>query len=163
MKNNRLYSELDGTDRQILSRLQDDGSVSTAQLADALSLSVTPCWRRLRKLEDEGFITGFQANLDRRRMGFGLLGFVQIDFDIHTDHDAPAQFELAIRQCPEVLSCHKVTGQADYMLVVVSEDLDAYGVFVDTVLKMLPGVTGIHSTLSLKEVKASSRVPVRGV
>lgn len=150
---------LDDTDRALLALVQVDGRMSNARLAEALSLSETPCWRRLKRLEAEGIIDGYQANLNRRRLGLGVLAVVQLCFANHTD-DAPTRFEEAVQHIPEVLSCHNVTGEADYFLQVVARDLDAYGVFVAEVLRKIPGVSSIRSSLSLREVKASTRLPV---
>lgn len=159
MGTNRLHTDLDEVDRTILRLIQEDGSLSNAKLAERLSLSVTPCWRRLHRLEQDGYIEGYQANLNRRKLGYGVLAFVQLGFGIHTD-DSPNRFEKAILAHPEVLSCHKITGAADYMLQVVAQDLDSYGEFIERVLRVLPGVTSIHSSLALREIKASSRLPV---
>ena len=149
----------DEVDRSILRLVQQDGRMSNARLAEALSLSETPCWRRLKRLEAEGYVEGYQANLNRRRMGFGVLALVQISFGNHAS-DAPARFEEAVQAIPEVLSCHNVTGEADYFLQIVAQDLDAYGRFVSEVLRGMPGITSIRSSLSLREVKASTRLPV---
>jgi Transcriptional regulators len=154
-------SGLDDTDRALLALVQQDGRMSNAKLAEALSLSETPCWRRLKRLEAEGVIDGYQANLNRRRLGYGVLALVQLCFGNHSD-DAPSNFEAAVQHIPEVLSCHNVTGEADYFLQVVAKDLEAYGRFVSDVLRKLPGVTSIRSSLSLREVKASTRLPVAG-
>ncbi|MES2943003.1 MAG: Lrp/AsnC family transcriptional regulator, partial [Pseudomonadota bacterium] len=81
MKNKQLKNDLDEVDLTILQLLQEDGTLSNAKLAERLSLSVTPCWRRVRRLEEEGFIDGYQANLNRRKMGFGVLAFVQLGFE----------------------------------------------------------------------------------
>ncbi|MFZ6653751.1 Lrp/AsnC family transcriptional regulator [Undibacterium sp. TJN19] len=159
MKNKHLKKPLDDVDLNILRQLQADGSLSNAKLAERLSLSVTPCWRRIRRLEEEGFIEGYQANLNRRKLGFDVLAFVHLCFDIHTD-DSADRFEEAVLTYPEVLSCHKITGKADYLLQVVAEDLDRYGEFVEHILRRLPGVTSIHSSLTLREIKSSSRLPV---
>jgi len=152
---------LDETDRALLDLLQADGRMTNARLAEALSLSETPCWRRLKRLEERGIIEGFQANLNRRRLGFGVLALVQLCFANHVD-EATARFETAVLDIPEVLACHNVTGEADYFLEVVAEDLDAYGRFVTEVLRKLPGVTSIRSSLSLREIKASTRLPLAG-
>jgi DNA-binding Lrp family transcriptional regulator len=159
MKKNRPRIELDATDREMLRLLQGDAGMSNAALGERLSLSVTPCWRRRKRLEDEGMIKDYQANLDRRMLGFDVLAFVHIRFGGHTD-DAPDQFEQTIQALPEVLSCHKITGDADYVLQVVAADLDAYGEFVEHVLRKQRGIASIQSTLALREVKSTSRVPV---
>lgn len=159
MRKNIPIDELDAEDRAILRMLQGDGRMSNARLAESLSMSETPCWRRLKRLEASGLIAGYQANLNRQALGFGVLALVQLSFASHTD-DAPARFEAAIQDIPEILSCHNVTGEADYFLQIVSKDLESYGNFVTDVLRKLPGVTSMRSSLSLREVKASTRLPV---
>lgn len=143
----------------MLRMLQDDGSLSNAALGEKLSLSVTPCWRRRKHLEDEGVITGYHASIDRRAIGLDLLAFVQIRINIHSDQTAD-DFEAVIRSRPEVISCHKVTGNADYILQVVATDLDAYGDFVERILRRQAGVAWIQSSLALREVKAASQLPI---
>ena len=157
----RASVELDGVDRAMLRLLQDDGALSNATLGEKLSLSVTPCWRRRKRLEDEGVITGYQANLDRRALGMNVFAFVQVTFNMHSDEDSD-HFEEVMRRHDEVTSCHKITGAADYILQVVAADLDAYAEFVERVLRKQAGVSSIQSSLALREVKFSSRVPVPG-
>lgn len=135
--------------------------MSNPKLAEHVSLSVTPCWRRLRRLEEDGFITSYQANLDRRKLGLDVLAFVQLSFLVVTDATTK-HFEEVILAHPEVLSCHKITGQADYLLQVVAEDLDAYSDFVENVLRAVPGISLIHSSLAMREIKSSSRLPIPG-
>ena len=151
--------ELDRVDRQILALLQEDATLSNAALGERLSMTVTPCWRRRKRLEDLGYIRGYQAQLDRRRLGFGVLAFAQVRFGEHAGED-PDRFEQLVQQLPEVLSCHKVTGEADFALTVVAADLERYGRFVEEVLRKQPGVATIHSSLSLREVKSVSKLPV---
>ncbi|CAM3720640.1 putative HTH-type transcriptional regulator YbaO [Pseudomonas reidholzensis] len=151
--------ELDAVDKQLLTLLQRDGSLSSAALGEHLALTVTPCWRRRKRLEDLGVIRDYQANLDRRKLGFNVMAFAQIRFDNHSA-DAPEKFERVILALPEVLSCHKVTGEADYVLTVLAQDLDSYGQFVEDVLRRQPGIVSIQSSLALREVKAETRIPV---
>lgn len=151
--------DLDGTDRDLLRELQKDGSLSSAALGELVSLTVTPCWRRRKRLEELGVIQGYQANLDRRKLGFDVLAFTQVRFGDHAG-DAPDRFEQAIRQLPQVLSCHKVTGEADYVLTVLATDLESYGRFIEDVLRRQPGVASIQSSLSLREIKSVTRIPV---
>lgn len=159
MSKNRASVELDGVDRAMLRLLQEDGALSNATLGEKLSLSVTPCWRRRKRLEDERVITGYQANLDRRALGMNVFAFVQVTFNMHSGQDSD-HFEDVMRRHDEVTSCHKITGAADYMLQVVAADLDAYAEFVERVLRKQAGVSSIQSSLALREVKFSSRVPV---
>lgn len=156
---NPLLKQLDQTDLGILRELQADGRLSNAKLAEKLSLSETPCWRRLKRLEADGFIEGYQANLSRKKLGYGVVAFVQVTLGNHAG-EAPLQFEKLVASMPEILSCHNVTGDCDYMLQIVASDLDAYGVFVRDQLRKLPGVTSIRSNLSLQEVKSSTALPV---
>ncbi|MBQ1766174.1 MAG: Lrp/AsnC family transcriptional regulator [Aquincola sp.] len=159
MSKDVLSHELDRLDRKLLSLLQDDATLSNAALGECLSMTVTPCWRRRKRLEELGFILGYQAQLDRRKLGFGVLAFAQVRFGDHAGK-APDRFEELVRKLPEVLSCHKVTGEADFALTVVATDLESYGRFVEDVLRKQPGVATIQSSLSLREVKSVSKLPV---
>lgn len=150
---------LDEVDLHILRLLQAEGRLSNARLAERLKLSETPVWRRLRRLEEEGVITGYQALIDRKKLGIGLVAFVQVSFANHMG-EQPDQFEQAIQSVPEILSCHNVTGESDYYLQVVARDLESYGNFVSKVLRKLPGVAEIRSSLSMREVKASKLLPI---
>ncbi len=156
---NQPKIKLDETDYTLLSLMQKDGRASNVKLAQILNLSETPCWRRLKRLEETGCIIGYQANLNRRILGFGVLAFVHICFAIHTD-DSPDLFEEAIQAIPEVLCCHNVTGEADYFLQVVAQDLEAYEQLLSQKLRKLPGVTSIKSSFSLREVKYSTNLPL---
>lgn len=159
MKMNPPNTPLDDTDRAILRELQADGRLSNARLSEKLALSETPCWRRLKRLEAEGYIESYQANLDRRKLGFGVVAFVQVTLGNHAG-ETPLHFEQQVARLPEVLSCHNVSGDCDYLMQVVAADLDAYGAFVRDQLRRLPGVTAIRSNLSLRQLKSSSALPL---
>lgn len=150
---------LDSTDIAILRALQRDGRLTNARLAEQVALSETPCWRRLKRLEADGYIAAYRAELNRRKLGYGVVAFVQITLGDHAG-DAPLQFEQRVAAMPEVLFCHNVTGESDYLLQVVAADLDAYGIFVRDTLRRLPGVSAIRSNLSLREVKADHSLPL---
>ncbi|MBB4952479.1 DNA-binding Lrp family transcriptional regulator [Agrobacterium vitis] len=152
-------SIIDRVNAQILDLLQNDGRMSNAKLAEHLNMSETPCWRRLKRLEESGIIEGYQAKLNRRKLGLGVMAFVQLRCSEH-DQDATRTFHSIVQNCPNILSCHNTTGADDYLIVAVARDLDDYSDFVESVLRRLPGVTDIRSNLSLKEVKASSKLPV---
>ena len=151
--------QLDDTDRELLRLLQEDGTLSSAALCERLSMTVTPCWRRRKRLEELGIIKDYQANLDRRKLGYDVMAFAQVRFGNHSAN-APDEFEQVILKLPQVLSCHKVTGEADYVLTVLANDLESYGRFVEEVLRRQPGIASIQSSLALREVKAVSRIPV---
>ncbi|WP_374244024.1 Lrp/AsnC family transcriptional regulator [Zoogloea sp.] len=150
---------LDSTDIAILRALQRDGRLTNARLAEQVALSETPCWRRLKRLEADGYIAAYRAELNRRKLGYGVVAFVQITLGDHAG-DAPLQFEQRVAAMPEVLFCHNVTGESDYLLQVVAADLDAYGIFVRDTLRRLPGVSAIRSNLSLREIKADHSLPL---
>lgn len=152
-------TQIDGVNAQILNLLQSDGRMTNAKLADHLSMSETPCWRRLKRLEESGIIEGYQANLSRRKLGLGVMAFVQLSCSEH-DQASTAEFERIISTTPNILACHNTTGEDDFLLIVVARDLDDYSAFVDGTLRRLPGVTSIRSNLSLKEMKSSNRLPV---
>lgn len=151
--------DLDKTDLAIMKRLQSDGRLSNSKIAADLSISEAACWRRIKSLEQEGYIQGYQANLDRRKLGFGVIAFVQLTYVEH-DTDTTEHFERVIRESEQVLSCHNTTGDADFLLQVVAKDLDDYSRFVEQVLRKLKGVSAISSSLSLREVTSSTRLPM---
>lgn len=153
------FSNLDRADLGILALLQADGRLSNARLAEQVNLSEAPCWRRVRRLEGEGVIQGYQAVLDRARLGYEVLAFVLVSLGNHRGDEPPA-FEAAVVQEPRILSCHNIAGESDYLLQVIAPDLDAYGRFVASVLRQLPGVSAIRSLLSLREVKATTHLPL---
>ncbi|WP_174525111.1 Lrp/AsnC family transcriptional regulator [Burkholderia glumae] len=151
--------ELDKVDVEIVRRLQMDGRLSNAKLAEELHISDASCWRRTRRLEEQGIIQGYEAIVNRRKVGGGVMAFVQIVCTQHGD-EVTAAFERIIFACPQVLAYHNTTGEADFLLQVVARDLDDYSRFVDRVLRKLPGVSSIRSNLSLRELKETHQLPV---
>ena len=152
-------SRLDSVDADILECLQGNARLTNAKLAKRISLSETPCWRRVKLLEKAGVIEGYQAVLSRRKLGLGVLAFVQLGCSQHS-REVTAEFQRIIEESPNVLSCHNTSGEADFLLVVVAKDLDDYSRFAESVLRVLPGVVKITSNLSLRELKSSGRLPV---
>lgn len=150
---------MDRADRTLLRLLQEDATLSSAALGEQLAMTVTPAWRRRKRLEDDGVIKGYQAVLDRRKLGFDVLAFAQVRFGNHSGQ-ASDHFEQNILALPEVLSCHKVSGEADYVLMVLATDLESYGEFVENVLRKQPGILSIQSSLALREVKFTSKLPL---
>jgi Lrp/AsnC family transcriptional regulator, leucine-responsive regulatory protein len=152
-------AELDKTDLKILDALQRDGRLTNAELAEKVGLSLSPCWRRLKRLEESGVISGYQAVLNRKVLGLSVTAFVRIDIERHT----PAmerRFEEAIADYPEIVSCHVISGEGAFMLIVVSDSLESYSSFALKTLMALPGVKDTRTSFSLKEVKASSTLPL---
>lgn len=150
---------LDRHDRRILERLQRDGRLSNVELSEAVSLSPSPCLRRVRLLEQAGVIRGYGAHLDREAVGLGLTVFVQIKVEKHNDRQAEA-FREAITDLPEVIAAHLVSGEADFLLEVVVPDLRGYERFLTGRLLKLPGVSDIRSNFAIQTVKPRSPLPL---
>ncbi len=151
--------ELDKIDRAILAAVQLDGRIPIARLAETVGLSETPCTRRLKRLEADGYIARYRGQLSRKALGFGVVAFVLLRFAVH-DRAVANRFEREVLGIPRILSCHNVSGSADYLLQVVAHDLDDYGMFLRDTLRVLPGVTSIESALSLREVKRDAELPI---
>ncbi|WP_296660746.1 Lrp/AsnC family transcriptional regulator [Paraburkholderia sp.] len=152
-------SEPDKLDRAILGALQKDGRMPNARLAETVGLSETPCARRLKRLEQDGYIERYRAVLSRRALGYGVFAFVLVRFAVH-DRALADRFEREVCAIERILSCHNVSGTADYILQIVASDLDDYGTFMRDQLRSLPGVTSVESSLSLREVKADGGLPL---
>ena len=150
---------LDRYDLQILAELQADARLTNTELAQRVGLSAAPCWRRVRALEEAGFIKGYHAEIDRHRIGLGVLAFVRLDAERNTG-ERTREMEDAIREIPEIVSCHYISGAGTFELQVVSKDLDSFSQFARKVLINLPNVKDIHTSFSLGEVKASSSLPL---
>lgn len=150
---------LDKFDIAILSELQSDARLTNAELAQRVGLSAAPCWRRVRALEEAGFIKGYRAEIDRHRIGLGVLAFVRLDA-LRNTAELTREMEEAIRNIPEIVSCHYISGAGTFELQVVSRDLDTFSQFARKVLLNLPNVKDLHTSFSLGEVKASSALPL---
>ena len=133
--------------------------MTNAELAEMTGMSASPCWRRVRRLEEEGVIRGYSADIDRRKIGLGVLVYVSIQIDKHSDEDA-SRFEQEVVALPEVISCHSVAGGADFILQVVCRDLDTYAEFSMTTLRRLPGIKAMTTNFALKEIKAFEGLPL---
>ncbi|MDR3395295.1 MAG: Lrp/AsnC family transcriptional regulator [Parasulfuritortus sp.] len=151
---------LDAVDKALLMALQADGRATVGELAERVSLSTSPCWRRVKNLEDAGVIEGYHARLSRQRVGYGVTGFVQLQMENHTPEAAEA-FEREVVALHQVLSCHNLSGRYDYQLEVVASDLESFADYLRTRIRALPGVREISTSFSLKEVKRSLALPVQ--
>jgi len=150
---------LDKFDIAILRELQSDGRLTNADLSTRVGLSAAPCWRRVRALEEGGYITGYRAEIDRHKIGLGVLAFVRLDAE-RNNGNVTRQLEEAIRAIPEVISCHYISGTGTFELQVVSRDLNSFSQFAREVLINLPNVKDLHTSFSLGEVKAGGALPL---
>ena len=151
--------QIDGFDQKIVSALAANGRMTTVELASRVGLSPSACTRRLQALEANGVIAGYRATIDAEAIGLGITAFVEITLDRQND-EALRAFERALTLCPNVLSCHLMSGASDYLLRVVARDLSDFQHLHATVLGHLPGVARIESKFALREVIDRPLVPI---
>jgi DNA-binding Lrp family transcriptional regulator len=152
-------SELDSIDRRILRELQRDGAIRNDVLAERVGLSPSPTFRRVKALEEEGYVRSYVALLDPNRLGLGVRVLIEIRLTVQ-DRDALDRFEKAVSIIPEVTECMTVLGDWDYVMTVVAKDIEDYQrVLLDRLAK-IPGVTNYKSTLIVRDVKRSTELPV---
>jgi DNA-binding Lrp family transcriptional regulator len=152
-------TSLDALDLAILDELQRDGRLANAELARRLNLSPPAVHARVRRLEEQGFVRGYVALLDHDRLGFDMICFIHVTLQMHTSEQVE-RFRLAVRDMAEVLECHHVTGEFDYLLKVVVRNRQDLERFVVQRLTPLPGMARIHTSLVLNEVKTTTALPV---
>ncbi|MFC3785490.1 Lrp/AsnC family transcriptional regulator [Sphingopyxis italica] len=152
-------TDLDPFEIKILRELQRDANQTTAEVAERVGLSVSPCWRRIDRLERDGFIKKRVAIIDRRKVGLNAHVFAQVKLNAHGRANLD-EFSAAIRGFPEVLDAYVLMGTTDFMLRIVARDIDAYESFFFDQLSKLPGVQEINSTVALSEIKATTELPL---
>lgn len=150
---------LDKTDRQILAFLQRDHRLSAAEIAEKVGLSQSPCWRRINRLQEEGYITGAVATLDRKKLGLKVVVFVHVKLSMH-GWNMLNEFEEAIVSFEEVLECWTISGGMDFTLRVVTKDIDSYENFLRRKLLQLPHIKEAQSHFTMTEVKNTTELPL---
>lgn len=151
--------DLDLYERKILRELQRDASQTTAQIAERVGLSSSPCWRRIDRLEREGFIKRRVALVDRKKVGLDAHVFAQVKLNAHGRANLD-EFSAKIREFPEVLDCYVLMGSVDFLIRVVAADIEAYEKFFFEKLSQLPGVQELNSIVALSEIKATTELPI---
>jgi Lrp/AsnC family transcriptional regulator len=154
-----MLETLDSFDRQILAVVQQDASRSTAEIAELVGLSQAPCWRRIQRLKDAGYIRAQVALLDRRKIGLNTQIFAEVKLTV-TGRSNLEDFTQAIHEFPQVLDCFVLLGKVDFMLRIVARDIEAYERFFFEKLSRLPGVQEINSMVALSEIKSTTELPV---
>jgi len=163
--------ELDKTDRKILGILQQDGRASNQDVADAVSLSPSPCLRRIKRLEEAGVIRQYVALLDPTQIGLGLLAYVNVRLEKHKDgaiaagarrgSGSPhADFAESVEGWPEVVACYAMTGEMDYLLRVHVEDMEHFSRFMMKTLLIHPSVSYVKSSFALQRIKDTTALPL---
>ncbi len=152
-------TELNTTDLQILDALQRDGSLTTQEIADKINISQSPCWRRISKLEEQGFINQKVALLDREKLGMDVVVFATINLSTQGRNNLE-EFERDVETIPEVMECYTMAGTWDYMLKIVVKDIRHYEMFVREKLTKLAHVGEVHSHIAVTEIKNSTVLPL---
>ena len=152
--------EIDEIDRKIIAAVQNDGRITSHELAARVGLSPSPCARRVRLLEESGVIKGYTAIIDQTKVGLPISAFASIKLERQREGDLD-RFAQAVARWPEVADCYLMTGQRDYLLRIVVRDLGAYEQFLKDTLTRLDGVASIETSFALGQVKRSEVLPLR--
>jgi DNA-binding Lrp family transcriptional regulator len=149
----------DAIGRRILATLQAHGRLTNQELADRVGLSPSPCWRRVKELEEAGVIRRYVALLDPEKVGAGECVFTLVNLEMH-NRDSLAAFEQAVKDRPEILECYAITGDADFILKVHVPNIRAYDRLLNEVLFRIPGIKHVKSSFTLREVKYDTALPL---
>ncbi|WPC05413.1 Lrp/AsnC family transcriptional regulator [Pseudomonas benzenivorans] len=150
---------LDAYDQRILALLQEDAGLSTAEIAERVGLSQSPCWRRIQRLKEEGVIRRQVTLLERKKVGLNAQVFAQVKLNAHGRSNL-TEFAAAMGEFPEVLECHVLMGSMDFMLRIVTRDIEAYERFFFEKLSLLPGIQEVNSIVALSEIKSTTSLPL---
>ena len=152
-------SNLDRIDRRLLCELQDEGRITNVELAQRVGLTAPPCLRRVRALEDAGVIRGYHADLDASKLGYAITVFALVSLRSQAE-DALRQFEEHMRGLPEVRECHMLNGEIDFILKIVSRDLQSFQEFLTSKLTPAPNVASVKTSLTIRTAKQLPGVPL---
>ena len=152
--------KLTPVDLKILALLQNDASLSSAEIAEQVNLSPSPCWRRINRMEKAGIIQRRVALLDPLKLGMGIIVFSSISL-ARNDEQSLEQFEKEVRNHPEVMECYTVTGTADYFLKIQAKDIQNYEIFMRKHLLQMPLVREVHSNVAVTKIKYSTELPLQ--
>jgi len=150
---------LDRFNAAILKVLQLDGRISIKNLADRVDLSTAPCWRRVKRLEEEGYIEKYTALVNPGKLGMQITAFAEISLDNHHS-ETVAAFDQAVKDNDNILECHSVSGQCDYLLKIVARDMQSYEFFLSKQLLQVPGIRSVNTLFSLKRQKLTMALPL---
>ncbi|MCV6603857.1 MAG: Lrp/AsnC family transcriptional regulator [Porticoccaceae bacterium] len=150
---------MDKYDAQILHELQVDGRLSNRDLAERIALSPAPCWRRVKRLQDEGFIESYSARINHKKVGLQVIAFAEIVLEDHHPQTIE-RFLQRVGESRDILECHSVTGQCDYLLKIVARDMETYEHFLSSQLLAEPGIRSVNTLISMRQNKLTSELPV---
>jgi Lrp/AsnC family transcriptional regulator, leucine-responsive regulatory protein len=155
----KLPNELDRIDVEILKALEADGRITMSTLAEKVSLSQSPCWRRVQLLERAGLIEGYHARLNRKLLGLAVHGFISVEVR-DPSLAMGAAFEREVVALEGAIACHNLSGSIDYLIELVATDPEEFARLVREI-RSFPGVTRVHTSFTLKEIKKGSALPIR--
>ena len=153
-------SSLDHIDRQLLTRLQDEGRITNVELASRVGLTAPPCLRRVRALEEAGIIRGYHADIDPQKLGFAITVFAMVSLKSQAE-ESLREFEAAMQDLPEVREVHMLNGEIDFILKIVSRDLQSFQEFLTSKLTPAPNVASVKTSLTIRTSKYTPGVPLR--
>ena len=154
-----MSKALDRADVKILNALQENGRMTNQALSEEIGLATSPCWRKMRQLEESGVIEGYSVQLNRKALGLGVLAFIRVRIDSHNELEAE-QFAQDVMKLKHVVACYSIAGDADFLLQVVATDLDAYAEFAMTEVRRLQGIKEMQTSMVLKEIKPFKGMPL---
>jgi DNA-binding Lrp family transcriptional regulator len=152
--------KLTDSERKLLDALQTEGRISNQSLAERAGMSPSPCWRRVRALEETGVIRGYAALLDPTKVGLNVIAYASIQLQRYSEEEV-SRFEDSVRGAPEIVECYSVMGEADYLLKIMVEDAKAYDRFLHDFIFKIPGLVQVRSSLTLREVKYGTALPLK--
>ena len=155
----KSFVELDHIDRKILGIIQENCTRPIKEIAEAVGLSNNPCWRRIKRLEDSGVIEKRVALINPAKIGLGVTAFVTIRTDQHTNEWLET-FRRAVKNIPEIIACHRMTGDVDYLLRVIVHDIEHYDRVYQRLIKSVPGLSDVSSTFSMERMKQGPAIDV---
>ncbi len=155
-----METKIDRIDLRILGVMQQDGSLSTAEIAERVGLSQSPCWRRIQRLKNDGYIKGIVAIIDRHKLGLNMQIFAQVKMGTLTDAQRE-KFLRSINEMPEIQECYSLFGEMDVILKVLSPDVNWYQEFVFNTIMKQPSVKEVQSLMTLSEIKCTTSVPLK--
>ncbi|MGE4239177.1 Lrp/AsnC family transcriptional regulator [Ramlibacter sp.] len=153
-----MLESLDRIDLHLLDALQNDATLTMAELGEIVGLSATPCWKRVKRLEDEGYIAARLVVLDRKKMGLPVTVFVSVRTSQH-DEKWLARFAATVTSMPEVVEFHRMSGDVDYMLKVVADSIEGYDRFYKKLIRQV-GLSGVSSAFSMEQIKSTTVLPL---
>ena len=155
-----METKIDRIDLRILEVMQQDGSLSTAEIAERVGLSQSPCWRRIQRLKNDGYIKGIVAIIDRHKLGLNMQIFAQVKMGALTDAQRE-KFLRSVIEIPEIQECYSLFGEMDVILKVLSTDVNWYQEFVFNTIMKQPSVKEVQSLMTLSEIKYTTSIPLK--